>query len=891
MGTQNLLKMFSPGSVAVIGASEKKGRVGEALMQNLITGTFDGDIFPVNPNYSDIMGIPAAGSVLDLSGSVDLAVVAAPIIQVPQIIADCGEKGVAGAVVLSAGGKETGVKGREIEARIKAAARRTGIRIIGPNCVGMAHTQKGLNASFMQEFPLPGRIAFLSQSGAVCTSVLDLARREQVGFSHFVSLGSMLDVDFADMIDFLGSLKTVDSIIMYMENMTHVRNFMSAARAVSRVKPIICLKTGRSTAGARAAASHTGALAGEDAVYDAAFDRAGILRVDTFEALFDYTRILARQQRPRGRRLVIVTNAGGPGVMAVDALVACGLEPAELSPDTVAALDESIEKEWSRSNPVDLLGDVSPGQFIRAVDICARAPEVDGLLLIHSPVGIFRPVDLARPLAEFLKTVNCPVFTAWVGGTRMDEARRVLNEMGGVTYDAPEKAVRAFAGLYRYGRNIDFLHEIPVRRDINRKVDPAGAGRIIGGYLCDEGTFLSEADAKAVLSCYGIPVNRTLIAGSRADAVQRAGEIGFPVALKITSPDIVHKSDAGGVCLNLDSAGAVERAYDRMMETAAEAFPEARIHGVSVQAMVPSPEYEIIVGAKLDEQFGPVMVFGMGGVMTEIHRDTALALPPLNPALASRAVNATKISRVMEGFRQFKAVDPALAEDILIRVSRLVTDFPQIQALDINPLAVSRGQLVAVDARIRVRPTPVQSPDHLIISPYPAWQERSFTTADKDDIFIRPVRPEDAGAMMAFFERLSPRTVYYRFFSPLKQLSKEMLIRLTQIDYDREVALVAVSPPEPGEKIIGVARIIFAGGGAGEFAIMLADSWQGKGIGAALLKRCLAFARKAGLKRVYGLVLSENRQMLSLGKKLGFKRTVTPGTGEIELEIDMDTWN
>jgi len=882
--------MFDPESIAVIGASEKKGRVGEAVIRNLITNTFEKDIYPVNPNYSDIMGLPAPGRVRDIPGDIDLAVIAVPITQVPGIIAECGEKGAAGAVVLSAGGKETGVKGRKIEGQIKDAAQGAGIRIIGPNCVGVANTRNGLNASFMQGLPPKGNIAFLSQSGAVCTSVLDLARRENVGFSHFVSLGSMLDVDFGDMIDFLGNRRGVDSIVMYMENMTHIRNFMSAARAVSRIKPIICLKSGRSPAGARAAASHTGALAGEDAVYDAAFKRAGILRVETFEELFDCARFLSRQKRPRGKGLAIITNAGGPGVMAVDALARHGLEPARLTPDTMKALDGALEKEWSRANPVDILGDCLPAQFIRAADICARASEVDGLLLICSPVGTFEPSELAHPLADFLKTVSCPVFTAWIGGTRMAEARQILNEKGGITYDAPEKAVRAFANLYQYGRNIDMLHEIPVRRDKKLKINLDAARKVIDACLSRDEQFLSEIDAKQVLAHYRIPVNRTEFAASPDEAGRIAAKIGFPVALKISSPDIVHKSDAGGVVLNLDSPAAVEQAFARMTDRLGREFPDADIPGASVQTMVPWADYEIIVGAKRDEQFGPVLVFGMGGVMTQIHRDTVLTLPPLNGALAQEAILSTKISRVMKGFRQFKPVDMAEAKDILIRVSRLVTDFPQIQELDINPLSVKDGKFTGVDARIRVEKSSVVSPDHLIISPYPAWQERRAVTPDNEEIFIRPIRPEDAGPMISFFSQLSRQTVYYRFFSPLKQMSTQMLTRFTQIDYDREVALVALAPGSPEGRIIGMARIIFlADGDSGEFAIVLADSWQGKGVGAVLLKRCLAFAWKYGLKRVYGLVLSENRQMLHLGKKLGFTIKRESGTTDIELEIDMET--
>lgn len=890
MSTMNLSRMFNPESVAVIGASERGGSVGESLMRNLVSGTLNKDVFPVNPNYDNIMGIPAVSCIADIPQPVDLAVIATPIQQVPDIVRACGDKGISGAVVISAGGKETGIKGKEIEARIKHAAAQSGIRIIGPNCLGIANTQTGLNASFMHQFPLPGRMAFLSQSGAVCTSVLDLSLKENVGFSHFISLGSMLDVDFADMIDYLGAQSHVDSIILYMETMTNIRNFMSAARAVSRIKPIIALKSGRSAAGAKAAASHTGALAGEDSVYDAAFKRAGILRVNEFDELFNCAEFLAKQPRPKGGRLAIITNAGGPGVMAVDALSHLGLTPAELSEGTIQALDTALQKQWSRANPVDILGDSSPEQYIRAADICSRAPGVDGLLMICSPVGTFDPCHLADPLSRFLTDVRCPVFTTWIGGSRMDRARSIFNANGVITYDTPEKAVRAFANLYQYGRNIDMLHEIPVRKDKNLVIDRDGADAVIRQNLAMNRTFMNEHDAKNLLACYGIPVNRTALAADADEAGRMAAEIGFPVALKVSSEDIIHKSDAGGVILNLTHADAVKDGFHTIMENAARAFPEADIAGVSVQAMAPAPDYELIVGAKRDSQFGPVILFGMGGVMTEIYRDSALSLPPLNHALAREAILRTRISRVLKGFRHIKPVRMSQVEEILIRVSRLVTDFPEIRELDINPLMVRDGELTGVDARIQIEKTSQASPAHLIISPYPAWQETECLTAANEKVFIRPVIPSDAHPMISFFSDLSPQSIYYRFFSPIKQLSKEMLIKFTQIDYDREVALVALTPSSLGEKMIGVARIIFLPDGkTGEFAIILADYWHGKGVGAALLKRCLAFSKKCGLKTVYGLVMNENTQMIKLGKKLGFTIRRDPDSYDIELSIDLDT--
>ncbi|MBI9090651.1 MAG: bifunctional acetate--CoA ligase family protein/GNAT family N-acetyltransferase [Desulfobacterium sp.] len=892
MGTLNLDRMFNPASVAVIGASERGGSVGESVMENLVGKGYQGKVYPVNMKHDTIMGLKAYPHVGAIKQAVDLAVIATPMATVPDTVASCGNAGVAGCVVISAGGKETGAKGAKIEASIMAAAGRTGIRIVGPNCLGMVNTANGLNASFAPQLPLPGKIAFLSQSGAVCTSVLDLAMREKVGFSHFVSLGSMADVDFADMIDYLGTVKEVESIVMYVESLTNIRNFMSAARGVSRIKPIIALKSGRSEAGARAAASHTGAMAGDDAIYDAAFKRAGILRVDDFQELFDCTEFLAKQQRPKGARLAIVTNSGGPGVMAADALGAQGAEPALLSDETISRLDALLPSSWSRQNPVDILGDASPETYINAARICMEAPETDGLLLICSPVGMYDPSALAKPLAAFLKTGTCPVFTAWIGGTHIDKARKIFNQAGVITYDTPERGVRAFMNLYQYGKNIEMLHEIPIRRDKRLLIDRARAREIIQMGLAEPDKGLTEVEAKDLLRAYGIPVNRCDLAETREEAVALARNMGFPVALKICSRDILHKSDSGGVQLNLGDETRVRQAFELIMASARNYDPTAHILGVTVQSMNSGADYELIMGAKQDDAFGPVVLFGMGGVMTEVFRDTAMGLPPLNRPLASTLINGTRISRVLDGFRNIPAVDRELVEEILIRLGRLVTDFPEIDALDINPVLVSRGALVAVDARVVVKPSAKVAPGHLVISSYPWDQEAEDVTVDNERIYIRPIRPEDAGLMIEHFNALSPKSVYQRFFFPMKQLSKWMLIRLTQVDYDREVALIALVDTPSGRKMAGVARVIReANGKNGEFAVAVADQWQGRGIGASLLKRCLRLSKQKGLGTVWGLVIAENRQMLKLGKKLGFEAARVSGSSEYELKIDLSTLN
>lgn len=888
MSTVNLHRIFNPDSIAVIGAGERFGSIGASIMSNLVNGGFTGRIFPVNPKYTDIMGIRCVPDVTDIGFDVDMAVIATPIHTVPVIVGSCADAGLAGAVVISSGGREIGKAGQKIESEIMERAAEKNFRIIGPNCLGIVNTAKKFNASFSPQSPLPGKIAFLSQSGAVCTSVLDMAMRENVGFSHFVSLGTMMDVDFADMIDYLGSLSSVESIVMYVENITNIRNFMSAARSVSRVKPIIALKSGRSKAGARAAASHTGALAGEDSVYDAAFKRAGILRVNEFQELFDCAEFLAKEKQPKGSNLAIVTNSGGPGVMAADALASHGLEPAELSPETLEKLDAFLPGHWSRGNPVDILGDASPESYLKAARICLEAPEIEGLLLLCSPTGTMELSSLALSLVELIKKNPCPVFTSWIGGVDVDKAREIFNQNGVVTFETPERAVRAFVNLYKYSKNIEMLQEIPIRTDKKLLIDRTRAAEIIRQGLQSGHGVLTEMEAKELVGAYGIPVNRTELAVSGADAVNMAGEMGFPVVMKICSRDILHKSDAGGVLLDVKSAEDVEKGFHSIMEKARQYAPDADIMGVTVQSMHSSPDYELIIGAKQDPEFGPVLLFGMGGIMTEVFRDMATALPPLNRLLARRQIEETKISTVLKGFRNIKKIDLGMLEEIMIRLSRLVSDFPEIQEMDINPVMVKNGTALSVDARVLVKPSTVEPSMHLIISPYPWRYEAEDRTVDDQPIFVRPIRPGDAPLLIEHFNALSANSVYMRFFTPMKQLSHTMLIRLTQVDYDREIALIALIDEGGEKKMAGVARVIFEPDGQrGEFAVAVADRWQGKGIGASLLKRCLVGAKKQGLKTAWGIVIKENRQMIKLGKRLGFNIKYVPGSSEYELEIEL----
>ena len=872
-----------------MGASERKNSVGNAVIQNLIEHGFAGDIIPINPNHKKIWDLQTCPCIGDLTTTVDLAVICTPIAVTPQIIKDCAETGVGGAVIISAGGKEIGVEGQKVEAAILAEAQRSGLRIIGPNCVGIMAARSRLNASFADQMPLAGKMAFISQSGAICTAILDLSIKENIGFSYFVSLGDMVDVDFGDMIDYLGGEPEVSSIVMYVESLTHFRKFMSAARAVSRVKPIIALKAGRTRAGALAAASHTGALAGENSVYDAAFERAGILRVKTFEELFDCAELLAKQPKPKGSDLAIITNAGGLGVMAADTLSDYGCEPVILSEDTLKKLNAILPAFWSKRNPVDMLGDASPELYRQVVEILIQAKEVDGLLIMSAPQALTDPSETAAGLVDLIRDQSMPIITSWVGGDGMQKGRQVFNDAGIPTFDTPERAVRAFMDIYRFSQNIDMLQQIPSRLHRRLEFNRQKASLLVHTGLQTENHLLTEMASKALLSAYGIPVNPMKTAATRKEAVEMAKDVGFPVVLKINSADITHKSDANGVQLDLKNEQEVSKAFEQIIQNAKAYNSKARLDGVTLQPMIKHTDLELILGAKKDLDFGPVILFGMGGILAEVLKDQAIALPPLNRLLAKCLMEKTRVYRLLRGYRNIPPANLDLLEEILIRLAHLVTDFSEIQELDINPLVITANGFSAVDARILLNAPEKPSPLHLVISPYPDQYEEHTTTNTGIGIFIRPIRPEDAPLLVDLFESLSPRSVYLRFFTPLKQLPHTMLARFTQIDYDRHIALVALGETEPSEKMLGVARVISGRNiSDAEFSVVVADPWQGKGIGAALLQRCLSIAQERGIQKITGTVLAENTQMLALGRKLGFTIRKEADIPEYELSIDFE---
>ena len=883
-------KFFKPESIAIVGASSKENSIGRILVENLQKDGFPGSIYPINPKRGEILGIPAFPSITDVPARIDLTIVAVPIQGVPEIMRECGQAKVPGVIIISAGGKEVGEEGEKIEADIHAAAQAGGIRYLGPNCMGILCPQARLNASFAAHSVRPGSVALLSQSGAICSAILDIAEGQSLGFSHFVSIGSMADIDFAEMIDYLGNDDRAKSIIIYMENLVNHRKFMSAARSVSRVKPIIVVKAGRSAAAARAAASHTGALAGQDEAYNAAFRRAGIIRVDTIDQLFNCAEALGKMPPPVGGNLAIITNAGGPGVMAVDAFSKWQMEPAGLTPETISKLSEFLPPYWSRGNPVDVLGDAAPDRFLQATRVLLAASEVDGLVIILSPQAMTDPTGVAQALVPDIKKQAKPVFAVWMGAQDVAPGIRLLNEAGVPTVDNPEEAVDTFMQMYSYTRNLELLQETPPRLPADLKVNTKQARTFIDECFKRQSLLLTEVEAKAILSAYGIPVNPTVTASSAAAAAAAAKKLGFPVVAKIHSPEISHKSEVDGVRAFLKSEQEVAAAFEDIVNRARAARPDARIFGVTIQTQVEKSPLELILGAKKDPQFGPLLLFGLGGVLTEVLRESSVDLPPLNLLLARRLMERTRIYKILQGYRNIPPANLELLEEVLVRLSQLVTDFPEIVELDINPLLVSNGWPVSVDARILLEPSTLPPPRHLIIAPYPNQYENDWLLEDGTPVLLRPMKPEDESLVSEFFSNCSEDTVYFRYFKHIKKWTHEMLIRFTQNDYDRELGLMAIGQPPGPEVMLGVSRLVMAADrSTAEFAVIVADPWQGKGLGEKLIGGVIEIARDNKVKMLWGEVLAANLPMLGLVKKLGFTIKATEeGVRSVEMPLVVD---
>jgi acetyltransferase len=864
--------LFRPKSVAVVGASATPGSVGSILIHNLLSNPFGGVVYPINPKRHAVHGVRCYPDLKSLPEAVDLAVIATPAATVPGLIADCLSRGIPGAIIISAGFSELGEEGRELEARIREQARGK-MRIIGPNCLGVIQPPSNLNASFAASMAKPGSIAMLSQSGAICTSILDWAQGKGIGFSSFVSVGAMLDVDFADLLDYFADDPQTRSIILYVEAIGNVRKFLSAARGVARTKPVIVVKSGRHEAGARAAASHTGALAGADAVYDTAFRRAGILRVETIPDLFDMSEILAKQPQPRGPALAIITNAGGPGVMATDALMTAGGQLAELSAETRTTLDKALPPFWSHANPVDILGDATAERYRIAVEACAKDSQVQGLLVLLTPQAMTDPTETARQLVPFARVPSKPVLACWLGGESVRAGRQVLGAASIPTFDSPEAAIRAFLHMVRYRRSQELLYEKPEALPADWTPDSARVRGIFEKARAENRTLLTEAEAKDVLAAYGIPVTATIASHTPDEAVVAAKRVGYPVVVKLLSATITHKTDVGGVRLNLENEAQVRGAFDGIRQSLERLGKLDAFDGVTVQPMVRGKGYELIVGSSVDRQFGPVILFGLGGILVEVFKDRALGLPPLNRTLARRLMDHTRIYPALQGVRGQKAVDQEALETLLVRFSQLLVDFLDIQEIDVNPLYASPEQVVALDARILLTPPdlPADQRPRLAIHPYPNQLIAPFRLRNGGEVIVRPIRPEDEPLIIALHASHSEHTIRMRFFSLVKTLTRDSLIRLCHLDYDREMALAAVQEGPDGPAILGVSRYyLHPETGDAEFALVVRDACHRQGIGRHLMQRLIAIARERGVKRLVGMVLAENGPMLALTKSLGF---------------------
>ena len=896
--------IFAPKTVAVIGASEKPGSVGRNLLWNLITNPFGGTVFPINPQHSSILGIKAYSTIFDVPEKIDLAVIATPASTVPKIIADGVESGIKGAIIISAGFKEVGEKGLALEQEILQQAHRGKIKIIGPNCLGLMNPISGLNATFASKMALPGTVGFISQSGALCTSVLDWSLQENVGFSAFISIGSMLDIGWGDLIYYLGDDPHTKSIVIYMESIGDARSFLSAAREVALTKPIIVIKAGRTTAAAKAAASHTGALTGNDAVLDAAFRRCGVLRVNSISDLFDMSEVLAKQPRPQGSRLTILTNAGGPGVLATDALIENGGQLAIISPEIMKSLNQILPPQWSHNNPIDILGDADPQRYKKALEIITKDPNSDGLLVILTPQAMTDPTQIAEQLKPYVQMSGKPILASWMGGADVAAGQQILNRQGIPTYAYPDTAARVFSYMWKSSYNLRGIYETPVLPtftcDANTR-NCAKVENIIQAAKTAKRTILTEFESKEILAAYGIPIVAGCIAESADKAVECAENLGYPVVLKLYSQTITHKTDVGGVQLNLQNAESVKCAFQNIETSVKQKAKAADFLGVTVQPMIKTDGYELIIGSSLDPQFGPVLLFGAGGQLVEVFQDSSIALPPLNTTLARRMMEQTKIYKALQGVRGRKSIDIAALEQLMVEFSQLVVEQPGIKEIDINPLLaipptpIHPGGLIALDARIVLHSADVEKHQlpKLAIRPYPSQYISNWKLNNGTPITIRPIRPEDEPLMVEFHKTLSEESVYFRYFHMIKlsqRITHERLTRICFIDYDREMALVAEyqNPETEKREILAVGRLSkLHGSNAAEFAMLVSDKFQDQGLGTELLRRLLEVGKNERSCCIYADILADNSGMQRVCEKLGFQITNTSDTTVLRAEIKL----
>jgi acetyltransferase len=871
-------KIFNPKSVAVVGASDEEGSVGCALMKNFMNSGFEGEVYPVNIRKKEILGLKAYQTVEQIPKTVDLAVVATPAKTVPDVVEQCGRAGIKGIVIISAGFKEVGPEGKALEDKISEIKRKYNLRIVGPNCLGIIRPSINLNATFINKMPKPGNLAFISQSGALGAAILDWAIHENIGFSNFVSVGSMIDVDFGDLIDYFGTDPKTRSILMYIEGITDARKFMSAARHFARTKPIIVVKAGKFSESARAAASHTGSLTGEDDIYDAAFKRAGIVRVEEIADLFNCAEVLELQPLPKGPNLAIITNAGGPGVMATDSLIARGGKLARLSPKTMEILNSILPSYWSRGNPIDILGDAGAERYKAVLEACLEDENVDGILIIYTAQAVAEPIEIAKAIVKIYKNEryrNKTLLTSFMGYGAVEEANRILNENDIPTYSTPEQAVKTYLYMYQYKRNLELLYETPEELPVDISPPKRPILVTIRNAVIENRELLTEPEAKKILQYYDLPVVKTYVAKTADDAAAIASQVGYPVVLKILSPQIIHKTDAGGVALDLNNEAEVKEAFEHIIKRVKEYNPNAEILGVTVQPMIKKRGYEVIIGAKKDPLFGPVILFGMGGIGVELFKDYAIGIPPLNQTLARRLMEETKVYQLLKGYRNLPPANMKLLEETLIHFSQMLVDFPQIKEVDINPLLINEKEAYVLDARIVIDKSlifrKIESHQHLIISPYPKKYETLWKLRDGRTVLLRPIKPEDEPLWLEMFQNFSEESIRYRFFQIIKDTPHEVRVRYCNIDYDREIAIVAELTEGNRRRILGVARVsLEPDRKKGEIAFIVADPWQGLGLGTKMVDYTIEVCKDMGVENLYAIMLPDNYRAINLTKKMGF---------------------
>ena len=884
MGPHYLNRFFTPKSVAIIGASERDNSVGYRLLLNMQEAGFKGGLYPVNNKRYQLLGLKTYPDLNAVPEDLDLVVIATPAPSVPGIIRQCGEKGVTSVIIISAGFGELGAEGKRLQQEVLDIAHRYSIRIIGPNCLGVIRPNGQLNATFGDGTVKDGNLALLSQSGAVCTAILDWAKVQDIGFSTVVSMGGAADIDFGEVLDYLATDSKTTGILMYVEGIRDARRFLSGLKAAARLKPVILIKSGRHEAGCKAAMSHTGAMVGGDNVFDAAIARAGVVRAYSITELFSAARVLANNYVVKKDRLAIITNAGGPGVMSTDRAEDVGIHMAELSPASMDALNEALPVHWSHANPIDILGDATSERYQKALEICLKDNNIDGVLVILTPQAMTNPTQVAISIIEGAKASKKPVLASWTGGARVQEGRNLFANSKVAHFSTPEVAVDAFSFLANYAQNQILLKQIPSPADELAKPDVEGSRLIIERVLAEGRQVLTAQESKAILAAFHIPVTQTIKVSSAKDAMIAAETLRFPVVLKVNMAEFSHKSDIGGVRLNINSVQDISRNYAEMEAAIKHNHPEITEVGMTVEPMFRSPSgRELMIGVVRDPVFGPAISFGLGGTMVEILQDNAVALPPLNAYMVEQMIAKTKAAKYLQAFRQLPPANKIALIDVLLNISTMVSELPEILELDINPLIVDEHGVMAVDARIKAQLSNQLTPySHMAIHPYPYELTRHYQLTNGVNITIRPIRPEDAVLEKDFHHRLSEHTKYFRFMQALQELTPEMIVRFTQIDYDREMAFVAVTEDAnmPGE--LGVGRYLMnPDGNSVEFALVVADDCQCLGIGTRIMKALMQTAKSKGMLFFEGEVLVVNKPMLSLVKKLGFSIETITGDNEV----------